>query len=564
MPYALGADFDRCANLFPEPAPYGEDAKYDPVYLDLRAEVQKLTAASSLDSGVDWKSLKAWSLEILGEKSKDLTVACYLTLGLFQLDGYAGLADGIALLTKMMRDDWDGMFPASARPRTRAVALEWLISRLAPFIEDRAPTAEEATVFAEVRTELPALQEIVRQKLMHEAPGFGDLTAALSGHAASVPAAAPAAEGGGVTPATPEPAAATPPPQAAPAAPSPAATPPPIPVAAGTPAGDIAEQIRPLVTALRQADPLSPLPYRLLRALKWEAVQALPPAENGTTRIPPPRREQKDSLERLYAAGAWAELLTTAEGLFQDGVGTFWLDLQRYSALALLGMDPAHGKRAAQAIQHETAALLTRLPDLPALHFADRTLPAPSGKPSEKTVEHTPFASEATRQWIESEVLAKDEPAGEALPFFVTAVSPAGPALAPEDAQKAQELLAKGQTPAGLSLLQAAVRKATGERDRFRARLAAARVCLQANQAAWARGLLEDLEVESESFRFDVWDPETALELYQLLAITTARPAKKGGPADPEAARVKLEELRKKILRLDLAAAAALEEALRR
>lgn len=560
MPYALGADFDRCANLFPAPAPYGEDVKYDAVYLDLRAEVQKLTAVSSLDGGIDWKSIRAWGISILGEKSKDLTVASYLTLALFQLDGYGGLADGIALLTKMMRDDWDGMFPPSARPRTRAVALEWLISRLAPFVEERAPTAEEAAVFAEIRTQLPALQEIVRQKLMHEAPGFGDLSAALSGHEAAVPA--PSAGGEAAAAASGPPAQAPSTPTGAPAPQT--APPPPAAIAAGTPAGGIAEQIRPLVTALRQADPLSPLPYRLLRALKWETVQALPPAEAGITRIPPPRREQKESLERLHAAGAWADLLTTAEGLFQDGVGTFWLDLQRYAAVALEGLDPVQGKRAAQAIGRETAGLLARLPDLPTLHFADRNHPAPAGKPNEKTVERTPFASEATQQWIENEVLAKDEPASADLPFLVTTASPTGPALAPEDARKAQELLAKGQLTAGLALLQTAVRQAPGERDRFRARLAAARVCLQANQAGWARGLLEDLQVESESFRFEEWDPETALELYQLLAITTARPAKKGGPADPEAARVKLEELRKKVLRLDLAAAAALEEALRR
>ena len=73
------------------------------------------------------------------------------------------------------------------------------------------------------------------------------------------------------------------------------------------------------------------------------------------------------------------------------------------------------------------------------------------------------------------------------------AVESAEPALSPADARTAQELLARQQSTAAFDLLQSAVDKAPNQRSRFRTRLAAARLCLQANQAAWARALLETL-----------------------------------------------------------------------
>src|SRR3954454_1292215 len=138
MPHVLGAEFDKCRDRFLGDAPFGADIKYEPIFEGLKAEVLKLTAHSSLEGGVDWKSVKAWSLEILAAKSKDLTVASYLTLALFVLDGYGGLADGLALLQKYIQDAGDAVFPPAARPRNRALALDWLVPRLSPFMEIKA------------------------------------------------------------------------------------------------------------------------------------------------------------------------------------------------------------------------------------------------------------------------------------------------------------------------------------------------------------------------------------------------------------------------------------------
>jgi type VI secretion system protein VasJ len=572
MPHVMGDDFARCIDRFAGAAPFGEDAKYDPVYQDLRAEVQKLTAHSSVDGSVDWKNIRKWSIDVLAGKSKDLTVASYLTLALFFLEGYGGMADGLEILHKYLKDDWEGIYPPSVRPRNRALALEWLVSRLAPVMEEKPPDPKDAALLRTLRERLEAFQETVRLRLLHDAPSFADLNSALSGHLAELPEETASGEEGapGATPEEPA-AASAPAPATAVATPRPSLPPraaagpaePELP--ANAPANEVAGRIRTLVPALRQADPLAPLPYRLLRTLKWDNLAAPPPANPqsaspDTTRVPPPRPQQQSTLEGLLGTGNWAELLKASEGTFQEEGGTFWLDLQRYAALALEGLG---APRAAEVVKEEVVRLLKRLDTLPTLWFADRTVPVP-GRPHEKTVERTPFATEATRQWLET-LQAESAPAAPAVDLPpARATGAAEPALSPAETRAIQDLLAKQQAGAAFDRLQAILEKAPNRRARFQTRLAAARLCFQVNQIPWARTLLEDLLRESETFTFEDWEPETASDLYLLLALCYARPARKGGPQDQETARVEIEKLRRKLFRLDLRAAAALEEALKK
>lgn len=551
MPHVLADDFAKIRDRFPGDKPFGEDVTYDPVFESLKAEIEKLGAGGSSD-GIDWKGVTRNCVEILSGKSKNLNAACYLTLALFNQHGWAGLADGLEIVTKLLQEDWDGLYPSRPKPRINAV--QWLSEKLDLYAAARPPQIAEAEVLPPIVDQLGKLREVAALRLQHEAPAFTELRSVLS---SALRPSAPAAE---TAPGAP----AASPASAAPAATA-SVTAAPEAIAPNTPANEIADHVRALVPALRQADPFSPVPYRLLRSLKWDPVTAPPVLDTrspnpGATRIPPPI-QRKAQLEGLYAAGNWAELLQVSEGAFQEDAGTFWLDLHWYAATALERLDPQAGARAAEAVREEVARFVKRLEKVPDLYFADRTVENPKTK--EKTVERTPFASEATRQWLET--LRGD--GGEPAPVFLPAVrstGPEAPALSPEDQRKVQELLGKQQLGAAFDLLQATVEKAPNLRVRFRTRLAAARLCFQAQQTAWARALLEELLSESEAFSFEGWEPETAADLYHLLALCYSRPARKGGPQDADAARVQIENLRRRLCRLDLRAAASLEEALRR
>ena len=113
--------------------------RYDPLFEKLKTEVLKLTAHSSLEGGVDWKSVQGLGLEILDTKSKDLTVASYLTLALFMLDGYGGLADGLAILQNTSRTTGTASsLPPPARATGRSPSNGWSPA-WRPFIDTKAP-----------------------------------------------------------------------------------------------------------------------------------------------------------------------------------------------------------------------------------------------------------------------------------------------------------------------------------------------------------------------------------------------------------------------------------------
>lgn len=555
MANVLGADFQKCLDHFAGASPFGVDARYDSTFMDLKAEILKLTAMSSKEGRIDWKSVKAWSVEILTATSKDLTVAGYLAMALLLTDGYAGLLDGLEIIHTFVRDDWDGIYPPAARLKARVLGLEWLVTRLSPLIEDRPPTTEEAPLLPRLRELAQAIGEVARERCGADAPSFSGLVGAFSARIADVSSAPPEATDDAAVP----PAAAAAPPAAAPSpggSPQPAVAPPgaapAVPrareAAAVVSAGEVKEQVRVLAAALRQIEPVSPLSFRLLRALKWDELAGPPPADpaTGRTRVPPPRPQQRTALEGLFQAGQWADLLQGSEGAFGEPSGTFWLDLQRYTVAALEGLDASGQGRGPAAVKAEVGALLSRFSNLAGLQFSDGT----------------PFATEATRTWLEE--ITKT---AEGMPTLPTASAGRGaesPVLSEADAAEVRKLFAAKKLAAALDILQRGIERAPTARATFQTRLAAARLCLEAEQTPWARTLLEELLRDMEAFTFERWEPETAVEVLQLLAVGYARLAKDRKTENREGLRDEIETIKGRLFRLDMRAAAAVDELLRR
>jgi type VI secretion system protein VasJ len=562
MAYVLGSDYEKCLNRFTGGAPFGEDARYDSTFMDLKAEILKLTAMSSKEGKTDWKAIKAWCIEILSSKSKDMTVAGYLALALLIVDGYAGLVDGLEIFHKYVKDDWDGIYPPATRLKGRVLGLEWLVTRLSPLVEARPASAEEVPLLPRLRELAQSLGEVARERCQAEAPSFSDLIGAITtriSDAASPgePVVDEAHATAGATTGTASVPTAEPPPPLPTAAP--AAEPASRPVAPATAgrapetaaaasAADLKDQVRLAAAALRAAEPGSPIPFRLLRSLKWDGLPTPPPADpaTGRTRVPPPRPQQRTSLEGLYQSGQWSELLASSEGAFGEPTGTFWLDLQRYVVAALDGLGADGPTRAAALVRTEAAALVCRFPGIVGLQFSDGT----------------PFASEATRRWLEQ----VSQPA-ESMPALPPAPSSGGgeaAVLSEAEISQARELFDKKKPAFALDILQRGIERSGNARARFRARLAAARVCLQADQTPWAKTLLEELVRDMEGFTFDRWEPETAVEVLQLLAVGYARLLKDRKTENRDSLRDEIEAIKAKLFRLDMRAAAAVDELLRK
>ena len=84
-------------NPISESSPAGEDVRFESEYEELENEIVKLSSPSASE-GIDWEKVEELAGTILGQKSKNLTVACYLSIALLQNKGLDGFATGVHVL----------------------------------------------------------------------------------------------------------------------------------------------------------------------------------------------------------------------------------------------------------------------------------------------------------------------------------------------------------------------------------------------------------------------------------------------------------------------------------
>jgi type VI secretion system protein ImpA len=80
----------------------------------------------------DYSQVIKLTTEALASQTKDLQLAAWLTEALLQQEGFAGLAAGLDLLRGLIENFWDTVFPEleDGDPEFRATPLEWVGSQL--------------------------------------------------------------------------------------------------------------------------------------------------------------------------------------------------------------------------------------------------------------------------------------------------------------------------------------------------------------------------------------------------------------------------------------------------
>jgi type VI secretion system protein ImpA len=96
-------------------SPAGENLEYDPLYTEMDTLAAGVPDSQMGDStvegrGPDWKKLSKNCLE-LWNRTRDLRVASYLVVAQTVLDGLPGLDAGLKLLSYLVSDLWDDMYP---------------------------------------------------------------------------------------------------------------------------------------------------------------------------------------------------------------------------------------------------------------------------------------------------------------------------------------------------------------------------------------------------------------------------------------------------------------------
>ncbi len=276
-------------------------------------------------------------------------------------------------------------------------------------------------------------------------------------------------------------------------------------------------------TFLRKENTSDPVPYLLLRALRWGELRAMGESPD-VGQLEAPTSDVRKLLRALSAEGDFEELLQAAEEAMGTPAGRAWLDLQRHTVRAC---EELGHSAAAAAIRAEIVALLRDYRELLEGCLNDET----------------PTASAETKSWLQEfafpEEAVPPEPAGEeegAEPPTVAELARGGmetpPAKPPDALEVAREALAQGRPREAIEIL---MREATQERSgrgRFCRRLQLSEICLAAGHEQVAAPILAGLADEIEARKLDEWESSDFVAhalvlLMRCLEKTNAPPEKK-------------------------------------
>lgn len=466
----------------------GEDVRFS---VEFEALEQEIAKGQSLhpEQRVDWQVVQALGEALLRNQSKDLRVAVWLTWALYQRESFVGLLAGLGMLEQLCSRHWEAVHPL--KPRTRCAAINWLLARLEPLLDDKIAVGEQLDLFRRVLTLLESLDRLFSEQLGNAAPLLLPLCRRLGTLLQRAQDSRPLV---GVVEAV-----ATQVRQAASQWLAPT-----MEINSHKDAQkalrNLQEQIRPLCRWWLQNTACDLRAVHLSRTLMWLPVQTLPEHHGEVTGVRGPAAERLTAYQASFAAGHYAQLLIDLENSLAQA--PFWFDGQymAWQCLEHLSATPAM-----RVVEFHLALLLQRLPALVHLRFQNGA----------------PFAAPATQDWIAQHVSAH-----LSKPPVAAVLEPAESDLRPDWEQAldlaVKQLAKEGLKAAGQSL-KAGLASATSGRQRFLWQLSLARLCCAAQQYELARIQLEGLDQLLQQEQQAAWEPQLQLQVLHLLHNCCAR-----------------------------------------
>lgn len=481
-------------------APYGVSLRFDADFELLRAEINKL-------ENIDDTLVQERALSIIECKSKDVRALVFLLFSYMRTERWEMAAQVIEGLVQLVQDGYEKLFPD--RPAARTNALGWLAEqRVSDTLATKKPTTADYAALVRLRTALEQLQSALAMIGTQPNPFPTVLLDTIKRFELSCRPTLPS----NLPPPPTEKALLT----------DPCASPlhPPItlssvnaasPAHPGTPE-QAKHRLRSAALVIIREQPDKPLGYRLLRTLRWEVVEQLPPHLDTLTQLPAPSGQLRSVLDTLFSQQRWTEVLAQTESAYASSSNHLWLDLQYMAAQS------AHELGAGYWLVHEalcaeTARLIRRIPELPILHFDDGTA----------------IADETTRQWLQTLLPLSSLPPPQ--PAVLMPTVSAGTA-GEKRPHRADTVLTHNQEMEAVALLQQTLHATSHPRERFCQSLHIGTVLLRAKKTDIALGLLEALETTLEQHQLQRWEPELCGDLWTTLyqAYTAAGSSKTLSP----------------------------------
>ena len=589
-------------NPIPGENPSGKSLRYDPVYDKIREARREEDVLPQGDwsrevKKADYPLVIKLATEALSTKSKDLQVAAWLTEALLFKEQLPGLREGLDLLRGLLENFWDTLYPELEEDdlEFRSAPIAWVGSKLdsavrrlpltknkldffkyqesrrvgyeadaassesktaarAAAIAEKQCTAEEfdeavratgdafyeklAANITAAQESIQSLEALTDSKFGREAPNFSNLRTALEElqdmvkqyhrPASEAEETPPEENAESVSEQTEAPTSA-----GAPAAKKRAVT------AEPADRDDAMQRLALVAHFLRHENPRDPVPYLLLRAMRWGELREAGAALNAALLEAPPT-EKRTAIKKLSMEANWAEVLENAEQAMSLPCGRGWIDLQRYvvRSCEALGSD---FEPVAAGIRSELKVLLTDYPDLLNASMMD----------------DTPAANAETQTWIKESILPPPAPPPPAEPEFVPAALSTGASTESANGEKAPDVIDQAMKAARAGKVQEAIGILTREignertgRGRFQRHIQLANIFLATKHEAIAYPILVELAEEIDRRKLEEWEEPSVVA--QPLALLY-RCAEKLGRDDAEK-----QKIYQKLCRLDPGQALAL------
>jgi type VI secretion system protein ImpA len=590
---------DGLLNPIPGDNPSGKTLRYDPVYDKIREARREEDVLPQGDwsrevKKADFPLVLKLTTEALSNKSKDLQLAAWLTEAILFRDHVAGLREGLDLLRGLMEAFWDTLYPEidDGDLEFRAGPLGWVGSKLdvavrrlpitkskldyfkyqesrrvgyeadavseekaaarAAAIAEKKCTAEEfdeavratgdayyeklAANLTAALESLQSLETLSDEKFGKEAPSFSNLRTALdelqdfvkqyhkpAEEVTEEPAETPAEDAAEETAAAGG--------SAAPAAKKKSVT------AEPADRDDAMQRLAIVAHFLRHESPLNPVPYLLLRAMRWGELRAAGATLNPALLEAPPT-EKRTLIKKMSMEADWAGVLENAEQAMSLPCGRGWLDLQRYSVRACESLGSEYEPVAA-GVRSELKSLLADYPDLL----------------NSSLMDDTPAANAETQTWLKESILPPPPPP-PAEPEFAPATPPSAQSecangeKAPDVTEMAMKAARAGKVQEAIGILTREIGNERTGRGRFQRHIQLANIFLATKHEAIAYPILVELAEEIERRKLEEWEEPSVVA--QPLALLY-RCAEKLGRDDAEK-----QKIYQKLCRLDPGQALAL------
>jgi type VI secretion system protein VasJ len=476
--------------------PSGSDVRYDPAFDELQTEVDKLSSPA-IAGTINWEKVCRFSTDILMNKSKDLLVASYLSVALIHTRRNDGFAAGLKVYRDLLERFWEDLYPQKVRMRGRTRSIEWWLEKTESALKQAKDISFPPAQLTMIKENLNKLDSFLSEHL-ENSPSLNPIKEyfnELSAHTEEPIETKPAVR------ISPEP-----------VEEKPAVsidTKPYEPEETGV-AKNIASpqeadkalnagllKVSEASYFLWQQDLASPQVYRLARTAAWYAVNELPPAVNGQTRISPPNAQVKNLLLDLRNNGDAEALLKAAETRISQYI--FWLDLNRLAAEALARLG-SRFEKAHDAVCEETAFLLHRLPGLEDLSFSDGT----------------PFATPDTKQWLKGIAFQGNHQNIHACPSSDAITEESAEASINKSIGDMQNLVRKGKLIDAMETVPRKLRNCSSHREKLLWRLALSQMLFDAGKSKFALPHLEQVLKDIDKYWLEEYDPDLAMRGYKL------------------------------------------------